>query len=102
MITHNGEPALKVRVLRAKPTGRQQQERPLPPKLDMARNALKAAGQALMSGFKKVSDEEQARRLEICEGCEFFRQSDKRCSKCGCQLNWKSRLASWHCPIEKW
>lgn len=81
---------------------RVQREKQLPSKAAMARNAFKAAGQAIASGFKKVSEEEQARRLAICEGCEFFRQSDKRCSKCGCAMKWKSRLAGWHCPIEKW
>jgi len=102
MIRINGEPALKFRVIRARPTERKQPERPLPPKREMARNIVFAGAQAIRSGFTRVSDEEQARRLAICVDCEFFRKSDKRCAKCGCALKWKTRLQGWHCPIEKW
>ena len=68
----------------------------------MAKNAAKAMGAVFVSGAKKVAPEEKERRLAVCHGCEFFRRSDQRCSKCGCQMNWKTRLAAWHCPIGKW
>jgi hypothetical protein len=110
MIKHNGIEvrARGIRRERSKDAGpfqmrgRKAAEPELPSKLTMARNATVATGQALKSRFKKVSGEEQARRLAICNDCEFFRASDSRCAKCGCQTNWKSRLAAWHCPIDKW
>jgi hypothetical protein len=103
MILHNGEPPLRAKSISKPPSQKKKKrERPLPPKREMARNAFSAAGQAVRSGFARVSDEEKARRLAICNDCEFFRHSDQRCSKCGCALKWKSRLEAWHCPIEKW
>jgi hypothetical protein len=50
----------------------------------------------------RVPSDEQARRLAICDACEFFLRDKNRCAKCGCRLNWKSRLEAWHCPIQKW
>lgn len=70
----------------------------------MANNAVVAAGRIILHGIKKVSDEEKARRLAICQKCEFLirRSGSDRCAKCGCFLNFKSRLEAWHCPIKKW
>ncbi len=74
----------------------------LPSKLAMARNAVASVGAAIKNP-KRVSDEEKARRLAICEGCEFLiRGKSDRCAKCGCFLKWKTALESWHCPIKKW
>lgn len=75
----------------------------LPSKTVMAKNIAMASKQALMSGFKKVSEEEHKRRHLICKSrCEFYRHGDDRCSKCGCFTTYKSRLEAWHCPIDKW
>lgn len=49
-----------------------------------------------------VSDEVHTERMRICEGCEFFRQSDRRCSKCGCFMQNKTKLKKAYCPIHKW
>jgi hypothetical protein len=51
-----------------------------------------------------VSKDEQARRMAICDSCEFFNKQNKRCSKCGCFSKWKSKLDSEHCPLPepKW
>jgi hypothetical protein len=56
-----------------------------------------------------VVTEEQARaRLDICLVCEFFITQEEnsiipaRCSKCGCGMKIKSRLAAAQCPINKW
>jgi hypothetical protein len=59
-----------------------------------------AAGKALLNP-KPVSSEERERRLAICNACEFLIDG-KRCQKCGCHVNWKSRLEAWHCPVGKW
>lgn len=53
-----------------------------------------------LQGKDAVSDEEQRRRLVICQGCEFFNKGT--CSQCGCVLNWKTRMRSMSCPIDKW
>jgi hypothetical protein len=74
----------------------------LPSKLTMAKNAMAAGAQVLRRGREPVSVEEQASRKAICLACEFYRKSDDRCSKCGCHLDYKSRLKAWHCPIDKW
>jgi Family of unknown function (DUF6171) len=75
-----------------------------PPMMEMAKNAVLAAARTskqIASGKRvMVSGEEQARRLAICKACEFFTGS--RCLKCGCVIRWKSRLATEHCPIQKW
>jgi hypothetical protein len=67
-------------------------------------NALGALGRvvgAVVHGEKvTVSEEEQARRMEICRSCEHFDKG--RCKLCGCFKNLKTRLATEHCPIEKW
>ena len=48
-----------------------------------------------------VSQEEQQKRLEACQDCEFF-VDGKRCAKCGCFMGFKIRLQSGHCPLKKW
>jgi len=76
---------------------------PLPSNTDMAKNIAEASKQAILSGFKKVTDEEQQRRHAICKtNCEFYRHEDDRCSQCGCFTSFKATLEAWHCPIDKW
>lgn len=68
--------------------------------LNRIKNLAIAARQAMLHP-KPVSTEERERRLSICNDCEFLKDG-KRCLKCGCFVNWKSRLEAWHCPINKW
>lgn len=49
-----------------------------------------------------VTEELHNHRLNICNGCEFFRLEDKRCSKCGCFMEAKSKFKKTYCPIGKW
>lgn len=74
------------------------------PKPQVIRNAAGAVARltkAVVKGGKvRVSDEEHHRRLDICHVCEFFQNG--RCLKCGCIINLKNRLATEHCPINKW
>lgn len=72
----------------------------LPALTTQAKNIIGAARKALVNR-KPVSKEERERRLAICKACEFLKDG-KRCLKCGCHVNWKSRLEAWHCPIDKW
>ena len=48
-----------------------------------------------------VSDEEYAIRQLECGSCEFMMYNDV-CKKCGCSGKNKSRIATVHCPIDKW
>jgi hypothetical protein len=41
-------------------------------------------------------------RMAICNGCSYFRKDDKRCTKCGCFMEAKTRLKKTYCPIDKW
>ncbi len=77
----------------------------LPPSLSkQVSNAAKASGRMVKSIFAHerimVSDEEKERRLSICGECEFY--TNGRCAKCGCYINFKTRLETEHCPIKKW
>jgi hypothetical protein len=49
-----------------------------------------------------VTEELHNHRMKICGGCEFFLKEDKRCSKCGCFMEAKSKFNKTYCPIEKW
>ena len=88
----------------------------IPPLVERAFNALKAASKvvsAAVQGKKiKVSDEEQAKRRDICGACDFLTTKNKdgsvskrpKCSKCGCVKNWKTMLETERCPLNppKW
>lgn len=87
------------------------QEQSLPSLLTMAGNAAKAGAVAIVNGAQQVSEEEQAKRLEICRSneCGYYlppaegkAQNTERCRQCGCYNNLKSRLAAWHCPVGRW
>lgn len=57
---------------------------------------------AAFSGEPSVDDEEAARRIAICEGCEFFITGGRRCSKCGCWMDIKKQFRTATCPEGKW
>lgn len=72
---------------------------------------LKSLGQAATDQVKHqvkkgnkgiATKEEQARRIEICKGCNLYIASRHRCKKCGCRLAAKIRGAGQRCPINKW
>lgn len=68
----------------------------------MGLNAIKAGFQHVQNGIAISSDEEQARRLEICKGCDKYDVINNRCFECGCYMAWKSKMESSHCPLDKW
>jgi tRNA(Ile2) C34 agmatinyltransferase TiaS len=49
-----------------------------------------------------VTEPVYTERMNICNGCEFFRKEDKRCTQCGCFMEAKTRLKNVECPIHKW
>lgn len=62
---------------------------------------------AITNGAIMASDEIAKTRWDICFDCEFFVKhvSDVymyRCSKCGCGMRVKVRLAAMKCPINRW
>jgi hypothetical protein len=78
--------------------------------IQMAKNFGAAMLAHAKSGFKNVSDEEQKRRLSICTGvkedgsdkCPFFNEKKASCDACGCQVKFKAKLQSSHCPKNFW
>ena len=50
----------------------------------------------------RVPEEERNQRLEICNGCEYFKESIKMCSQCGCHIPSKSIFYFSECPQDKW
>jgi hypothetical protein len=77
-----------------------------PALLQQAANVAQAAGSALAAAVRgepiSVVQEEQERRLAICHECEFWDAAGGRCSRCGCFGQWKTWLATQHCPIKRW
>ena len=73
-----------------------------PTKVAMAKSLAHAALSLARQGVEMVSDEEEIRRTELCNGCEFAMQDKTRCSMCGCFIKWKIRMKAWHCPVKKW
>lgn len=78
----------------------------LPPLKDMAKGFLGTAADVLVGAFQGenvvVSNEVYNTRMSICNTCEFFRKDDKRCSKCGCFMEAKTRFKRTFCPVGKW
>jgi hypothetical protein len=56
----------------------------------------------LINGSPRSPEELAASRLEICKGCEWFRQNAETCRKCGCFMKLKTKLEKAACPIGKW
>ncbi len=50
----------------------------------------------------RVSPEKARERYEVCKECPFFIKMTKQCTKCGCIMPEKVKLANSFCPIHKW
>jgi hypothetical protein len=78
----------------------------LPPFAERLNNARQAAKRVISTVIKGdqilLAAEEAGVRLEICGRCEFYRHSDGMCSKCGCLITVKVKLATERCPLHKW
>ena len=77
----------------------------LPPLATMAKNAAQALAdeaKARLMGIEALPEDAIDARLAICQSCEFFILLQKRCSKCGCFMEYKTRLRSQKCPVGKW
>ena len=55
--------------------------------------------------IRNTSNEEESKRLNLCNSCEFSKKvfnSFDICSKCNCVILTKIKLASASCPENKW
>ena len=55
-----------------------------------------------LSEFQLAPEEKSQERLKICSSCEFLELPLKVCSKCGCSMDGKVKIATASCPINKW
>jgi hypothetical protein len=66
-------------------------------------NAKKVRPWHLFNKNKERSpDALQKERMDICKECPFFIKVTGQCSKCGCIMEAKTRLAEASCPVDKW
>jgi hypothetical protein len=56
----------------------------------------------LNKNIERSSEEIKNERMEICRSCPFFIKITTQCSKCGCVMEAKTRLAEASCPVDKW
>lgn len=69
----------------------------------LAKGLGKVAYQSITNG--KVSFEVREERYDTCKACPAFRESDKRCSECGCFMEAKTWIGGdpdQLCPLKKW
>lgn len=74
----------------------------LPKTGTMAKNFIKAIGNHIKDGGKKVSKEDYEERLKQCDKCVFHKNNRCTHMKCGCFLTKKARWKSEQCPIGRW
>lgn len=78
---------------------------PLPSIARQATGFARSAVAVVASGLTRVSPEDQAARLAVCEACDHYRASDGRCGMetgCGCYVRLKSAFAAATCPVNRW
>lgn len=87
-----------------RPTASLQPSASFPPLMQQLRNAAGAATRVasnIIHGKPLTAEDDViAKRKEICNACEFFKNG--RCLHCGCYLSSKQRLSSESCPVGKW
>jgi Family of unknown function (DUF6171) len=70
--------------------------------LNLTRAVIETVKSAASGAPLSVSKDEEQRRLNICQSCEFFNAEKSTCRKCGCFMKFKTRLNSADCPAGKW
>jgi len=68
--------------------------------LEKALSLGEAVANHVADGMSKVSKQQMATRLEICNKCPF--RSLGTCTKCGCILSVKAGWKTSTCPDERW
>lgn len=70
---------------------------------NVASAAGRAASQAVRGGEVLVSSEVAGSRLAVCRsGCAHYIPRSGRCTKCGCFVSAKAKLATEDCPMGLW
>ena len=64
----------------------------------MALSFTAAAGKHLANGMRAVTQEVYMNRLNACQECPFLIDEQKRCGKCGCNLEHKAKWETSECP----
>lgn len=77
------------------------EKKELPSITQMATNFITDTAKHVKNGLKKVSVDEYARRMELCNSCPFLTEN-RRCSQCGCFMQLKAWRESSECPIGVW
>jgi|7_EtaG_2_1085326.scaffolds.fasta_scaffold00338_2 hypothetical protein len=94
------------RTLSKKELIKEEPEKALPSKAEMAANlakSLKRTVKAAASGDGVAAGLElKNKRTNICKGCPWFIKDSSRCAKCGCFVPLKAYLKEEVCPIGKW
>ena len=79
-----------------------QNEQKPPSILGMMKSFTKELATYIKNGAPNVSPKDYAKRLDICKGCEYLKESSMRCGKCGCLLEHKAKWKTTDCPESKW
>lgn len=78
----------------------------MPSLLQQAKNLASTAKDVIKDaakGKKIISEDSQAaERMAICKSCPYLDQESVRCTKCGCNMKYKTKIKSAKCPIGKW
>jgi hypothetical protein len=52
--------------------------------------------------IKPASEEEQKRRMQVCNTCPEFKPTTQLCGQCGCFMPVKTKMQNQKCPIGNW
>jgi hypothetical protein len=63
---------------------------------------LIAMAHAVSTGKVITPAETVTARNALCEACPRFVSADRRCLECGCDMDYKMRMAAMSCPLGKW
>ena len=67
---------------------------------NLAFSFVNVVGEAFKTGKLVALKDVIQKRMSICDGCEF--KKDSRCTECGCFLTYKVGLYAEECPKGKW
>lgn len=68
--------------------------------IQKAINFASAVAHHVAAGLPRLSEDETAARLAVCQGCPQFH--DRTCALCGCNMRIKASWAEQDCPLGKW
>ena len=78
------------------------EEQKPPTMLGMIKSFTKDLAKYIKEGGKNVTPEDYAIRLDVCNGCTYFKKESMRCGRCGCLLEHKAKWKTSECPENKW